>query len=117
MGFAKCFDVVTMVTDEATEQFGSLLCEDKNKKEALKVYCGMIDSLAERFDGVSFEVEVDDEMTDITVALVCGEFEIDDCSDDFYKLVEAAKKVSFKAMDDDTIQVNFKFGGIWVKVS
>lgn len=117
MGFAKCFDVVTMVTDEATAQFGSLLCEEQSKKETLKVYCDMIDSLAERFDGVSFEVEMDDDTTDITVSLVCGEFEIDDCSDDFYKLVEAAKKVSFRAADDDTIQVDFKFGGIWVKAS
>lgn len=115
MGFAKCFDVVTMVTDEATEQFGILLREEQGKKDSLKSYCDIIDTLAERFGGVSFEVEVDDETTNITVSLVCEEFEIDSCSDKFYELVSAAKRIGFKAADNDMVQINFEFEGIWVR--
>ena len=115
MSFVKCFDAVTMVTDEATKQFGSLLREDQSKKDTLRVHCNIIDSLVEKFEGVSFEVEVDDTTTDITISLECGEFEIESGSDDFYKMLSSAKQISFNAIDEDTIQINFKFGGIWGK--
>ena len=120
MSFAKCFDVVTMVIDEASEQFdeaseqfGFPLYEDEDKKEELEEYCDMIDAFARRFGGVSYEAEVDDKTTDIIVSVVCGEFEIYDCADDFYKLVEAAKGVSFRAVDGDTVRVSLRFNGIW----
>lgn len=115
MGFVKCFDVVMMVAEEATKQFGSLLCVDEDKERLLESYCEILDSIAKRFNGVSFDVEVDDETTDITVSLVCDEFEIDEHSDEFYSLVSKTKKINIKACDSDKIQIDFTFGGIWVK--
>ena len=115
MGFVKCYDVAEMVTEEATKQFGSLLKVDEEKRQELKECCRMIDTIAERFDGVSYEVEVDDETTDITVSLVCGEFEIDTTSDGFYELLSKAKKVGFRSYEKEHLQIDFMFGGIWVR--
>lgn len=114
MSFIKCFDVVEMVTTEATEQFGKLLAESDEKKQWLKECCEKIDIIAEQFGGVSYETEVDDETMDITVSLVCGEFETDKSSTVFYGLMRDAKKVTFKSCDDG-IQINFIFDGIWNK--
>lgn len=115
MSFAKCYDVVEMVTEEATSQFGSLLKVDEERQQELRECCSMIDILAEKFGGISYEVEVDDETTDITVSLVCGEFEVDADSDDFYGLVSRTKKIEFKSYENEQLQIDFIFGGIWVR--
>lgn len=115
MSFAKCYDVAEMVVDEATSQFGSLLKVDGERQHELKECCGMVDVLAEKFGGISYEVEVDDETTDITVSLVCGEFEVDTTSDDFYGLMRKAKRVGFKSYEKEHLQIDFIFGGIWVR--
>lgn len=115
MNFVKCFDVVEMVTDEATEQFGSLLRVDVERRYRLKNYCEMVDSIAEQFGGASYEVKVDDETTDITISLVCDEFETDTMSSSFYKLARETKKMGFKACGEEQIQIDFTFDGIWVR--
>lgn len=111
----KCFDVATMVTDEATEQFGSLVREDREKKNFLKYCCSVIDDISERFNGVAFEVDVDDETTDITISLTCSEFELG-VDDRFYELLKSAKSFGVKVSEDDAecIKLDFVFGGIWV---
>lgn len=113
MSFMKCFDAVTMVTDEATKQFGSLLQEDADKKLALQESCELIESLANQFGGVAYETEVDDETTEISVGLTCEEFETDATSSKLYELLERAKKVEFKTSDNEHIEIVFTFGGIW----
>lgn len=92
MGFVKCYDVVKMVTEEATKQFGVLLKVDEEKLHKLKSCCEMIDDLSKKFDGISYEVEVNDETTDITISLVFGEFETDKTTSSFYDLIKMAKK-------------------------
>lgn len=115
MSFIKCFDVVEMVTTEATKQFGRLFAESDKKKKQLKEYCEKVDVIAEQFGGVSYEAEVDDETMDITVSLVCVEFETDKSSTAFYGLMQDAKKVTFKPCGDSEIQIDFIFNGIWNK--
>lgn len=115
MAAVKCFDVVTMVTDEATKQFGSLVTEDEEKKNILKSYCSIIDDIADRFNGVAFEVDVDDETADITISVVCLELEVGS-NDKFYKLMQHAKEFRVSVSKDgaDCIQMDFVFDGIWV---
>ena len=55
--FAKCFDVVSMVVDEATAQFAPIWRPNNEKLRILKQYCGVLDSLAEGFGGVAFAAE------------------------------------------------------------
>lgn len=115
MGFIKCFDVVEMVTDEATKQFGRLFTESNEGKQWLKEYCKKVDTIAEQFNGVSYEVDVDDETMDITISLVCGEFETDKTSTAFHEVMQGAKKVAFKSGDSGEIQIDFILSGIWNK--
>ena len=75
----------------------------------------MIDMLAKKFDGISYEVEVNEDTADITVSLVCSEFEVSAASDDFYGLICKAKKVRFKSYEKEQLQIDFMFSGIWVR--
>lgn len=113
MGFVKCYDAVEMVTDEATKQFGSLFKVNAGQEAALKTLCGVIDSMAENFGGISYEVEVNDETMEITISLVCNEFETDKEVSEFHKVSACANKVVFKAADSEHLQIDFVFGGIW----
>lgn len=113
MSFVKCYDVTEMVVEEATKQFGSLFKVDTKKESALKDLCEIIDSMAEKFGGISYEVVVDDETTEITISLVCNEFETDKEISEFHKVTACANKVVFKAADSEHLQIDFVFGGIW----
>lgn len=114
MGFVKCFDAVTMVTDEATARFAPTFQEDADKKSSLRDSCDMIESLANQFDGIAYETEVDEDTREISVALTCAEFETDEQSSGFYELLTRSKKVRFqKATEDDYITLTFVFDGIW----
>lgn len=115
MSFIKCYDVAEMVIEEATNQFGSLLKLDEERREELKECCDIVDILSQRFGGTSYEVEVDDKTNDIIVSLICGEMEVDTTSDDFYKLMCRAKKVGFKAYKNEQLQIDFILNSIWVR--
>lgn len=111
----KCFDVVEMVADEATAQFGSLLKVDTEKKQKLEAYCKLIDKMVEAFDGESLEVDINDETTDITITLVCAEFETNSETKWFYELSGNAKNICIKSHDSEHVEISFTFCGIWSK--
>ncbi len=116
MSFAKCFDVVSMVTEEAGKQFGLMWRVDKDKEKILKKNCEGIDALAKEFNGVSFEVDVNDITMNITVSLVCGEIIISEPSHRLYNILQHAKRFAIKQVESDNIQLDFVFPGIWSKV-
>lgn len=110
----KCFDVVKMVTDEATSQFKPIFNVVPEREKILKSYCEVIDQLAEQFNGVAFEAEVDDETMDIAVSLICEEFVVDAQSGaNLQRVADKAKYMGFRAADDERIQMSFVFGSIW----
>ena len=111
----KCFDVATLVTDEATKQFGSLVFEDASKKAKLEEFCEILDDVLLRFDGMSMKVSVDDETTEITVAVICDSFEVDDSKDKFHELFRRSNLVLLQADEDsdEMIQISFLMDGIW----
>ena len=88
MSFANCFDVVQMVTDEASAQFAPLFCENKEAKAILHQYCDAIDVLAREFDGVTFEASVHDENMEVSVTFECPDIVIRTQKHRFYDLVE-----------------------------
>lgn len=118
MSFVKCYDVAKMVVDEATERFGTGWCVSDDDVSVLEARCKIIDDLARRFNGVSYEVNVDEENTDITISLVCDMFEITDKDDSFFTLVGQSKEFSIEPCDKDSIQLklDFVFDGIWQPV-
>lgn len=115
MSFAKCFDVVSVVTEEASKQFGIAWRVDKDKERALENDCVIIDALSEEFNGVSFEVDINEISMDITVSLVCTEMIIESPSHKLYDVLQHTKKFAVKRADDDGIQLDFVFPGIWEK--
>lgn len=115
MNSVKCYDVVKMVLDEATEQFGSLMRESDEERAMIESCCPMIDELSDKFGGVSYEVGVDDKTLEIIMSLVCEEFETDAMSSKFCELSNHAKKINFSSENDEMIKIEFIFEGIWQK--
>lgn len=115
MGFTNCFDVASMVLDEATDRFGKTWKINGDKERALSQACKDIDDIAEEFDGVSYEVDVNEITMDITISLVCGEIVVRGSDSKLYSAMRNAKRVTFKNADGDNIRIDFIFGGIWEK--
>lgn len=108
----KCYDVVSMVTDEATAQFGSLWKVNENRQNELKHNCELIDSLSQECGGISYEVDIDDITMEISVAMECDELVVNDKDSVFYKLLERVKGLKFGSTDEN-LCIKFVFGSIW----
>lgn len=115
MSFVKCFDVVEMVVEEATEQFFPLWRLDREKYRILEQYCQVIDGLSEEFDGVSYDVEVDDIAMTVAVTLECQDMNIEQQSHKYYSLTQRAITVGFAASEDGNLNVKFVFPSVWKK--
>ena len=115
MAFVKCFDVVTMVTDEASAQFSPSFRENKERKQILEQYCGILDKLAEEFDGESFEVEVDEIKMTVVVRMECPDIIIQSHDHLFYKLAMHALSVRFSHVNSNAMAIEFVFPSIWEK--
>lgn len=115
MESVRCYDVVKMVLDEATEQFGSLMRENEEERTMIENCCSIIDELSVKFGGVSYEAGVEDKTLEIIISLVCEEFETDAVSSGFCELFNHTKKIKFSSENDEMIKIEFIFEGIWQK--
>ena len=115
MSFIKCYDVTELIIDEATKQFLPMLKENEDKKKTLKKQCNAIDWIAEQFGGVSYEININDVTMRIMISLVCEESELDKSCSDFLKMIDNTLQIAFKEVDEDYIQIDFVFDGIWEK--
>lgn len=116
MSEIKCYDIVKMIIDEATEQFASGWKAEEEKMEILKQYCDILDCLSEEFDCKAFEVEVDDIKMTISIKMFCNEMTIENKPHPFFELVKRALSVSFAyEKEDDDMSVKFVFPSIWVR--
>lgn len=116
MAELKCFNVASLVIDEATEQFSPLWKIDKEKLTIFKQYCAVIDELVNEFDGLELTVDVDDIKLTISVEIVCEDVTIQESEHRFYDLAERAVEMSFMKSDDGDIAVRFVFPSIWTRV-
>lgn len=113
MSFVKCFDVVEMVIEEANKQFAPLWKLDKEKYRILEQYCQVIDDLSEEFDGVSYDVEVDDISMTIAITLECQDISIQQQSHKYYSLAQRAITFGFSTSKDGNLNVKFVFPSVW----
>ena len=113
--FVKCFDAVTMVTDEATAQFAPMWRENKESKRILEQYCRAIDALSNEFGGESFDVEVDDIKMTITIRLECIDMTIKAQEHKYYELAQRAVSFGFSVSESGNLVVEFVFPSIWEK--
>lgn len=111
-----CFDVVSMVVEEATNQFSPVWELDDEKFKILGQYCGVIDSLAKEFDGESYDVEIDDIKMDIIISLECQDITIENHQHKYYELISRAKSFGFSTTENGNLSVNFVFPSVWKKV-
>lgn len=114
MSFVKCFDVVSMVVEEGCNQFKPLWKIDQEKYKILAQYCSAIDKLSTEFNGVCFEVDVDDIAMTISITLTCKEMSVSSNNHPLVELLKKAASVSFGASEEeDCVDVKFVFPGIW----
>lgn len=116
MSFIKCFDVVSMVVEEACDQFSPLWKLDKEKYRVLERYCKIIDDLSDEFDGISYDVEVDDITMTIAITLECQDMNIQQQSHKYYALAQRAVTFGFSVSNDGNLNVEFVFPGVWYKI-
>lgn len=108
----KCFDVVKMVIDEATSQFGVLWKVNPEELRKLNERCEFIDKLSDESNGVSYDVSVDDKTMDISVTLECDELIAENKDHVIYRLMNGSKSINLFAHDGH-LCIKFKFGSIW----
>ncbi len=116
MSFAKCFDVVDMVVQEATNQFKPIWKLNTDNYDILQQYCLVIDSLVEEFDGSAFDVSINEPQMKILITITCEELTLKSSNHEFYKLAERAELVEFSVSEDGELNLKFVFPSLWDKV-
>lgn len=112
----KCFDVMSMVIDEANDRFAPLWKVNNEKYDILKQYCEYIDKLANDFDGLSFDVEVDEIQMIIKITLECLDIVIEEPTHYFYELAKRTNEFRFSVSEDGNLNISFVFPSIWERV-
>lgn len=115
MAFINTYDIVEMVIDEASEQFGSRWFISKTSRKNLKTDCELIDRLASDFDCESVEADVDDDTMKLTVSVVCPDMVLEyGRTHPFFTLIQHTESFCFSAAGD-SLKINFVFSGLWEK--
>lgn len=118
MNLAKCFEIASIVLNEATNRFSDAYVEDEEKKNEFKCFCEILDDVILRFDEVYVGVYVDEVSKEIAVTVTCGQFEVGKASDPFHELFRRSNRVSIKRDPEKEesccIQIRFEMNGIWV---
>jgi hypothetical protein len=109
----KCFDVVSMVVEEATDRFSPLWKVDNDNYSILRQYCSAIDSISNEFDGESFEVSIDEINMTISITLECSDIVVDTTNCRFCELLKRAISTSFSTSKEGNLNLTFKFPSIW----
>lgn len=115
MSFIKCFDIASMVIDDATERFRPSMRLNHERVGIFKQYCSALDELSNEFEGESFEVEVNEITMEITVSLECDEVVIESSNHVFYELVKRAVKYGFRTSEEGNLIIKFVFPSLWDK--
>ena len=113
--FVKCFDVVSMVVDEATKRFSPFWKVNQENYDILKQYCDVLDSLSKKFDGEAFEAEVDEENMTIHIGMECHDMVIESKEHGYYSLAKRALSFGFSVSDDGLLCIKFVFPSVWEK--
>ena len=112
MNTFKCFDVVKMVTDEATAQFAPLFYENPVKLSHIENLCSYIDFLIEKYNGISCDVEINSINLEIKITITFQTNEIVLSKD-----LVCYSQISFHSINHKFIDLEFLFPGIWSKIS
>lgn len=111
----KCFDIVSMVTDEASARFAPLFKEDPERKDILREYCEALDVVAEECSADSIEAEVHEIEMTIAIRIESADITVSK-NHIFYELVDRALSVRYFNSGNDSVITEFIYPSIWQKV-
>lgn len=115
MSFVSVYDIVEMVIDEATEQFGGHWFIPKDRQIVLQTDCTLMDRLVSEFSCESVETDIDDETLNLKISIVCPDMVLEyGRMHPFFTLIQHTESFGFSAVDD-SIRVDFVFAGLWEK--
>lgn len=114
MNYVNCFDVVSMVVDEATAQFTPIWKINNDDYRILQQYCRALDALASEFDGETFEVSINDDKT-VSIMMECEDMTIKTRVHDYYELAQRAVSFGFSVSEDGDLVIEFVFPSVWEK--
>jgi len=109
----KCYDIVREILDEAAIQFGPQYVEVKEYSDILRQYCEKIDIIADEFDAVSYDVDVDEFEKTISITIETVDLSLDNPNHLFYKIASKSLSVRFSYGDDGYLATTFVFPSVW----
>jgi hypothetical protein len=115
MSAIKCYDVASMVIEDANERFAPIWKPNTEFLQGFEMCCDAIDIIAQEFGGITFDVEVNEDNMEITVALECDEIMVENDNHILYKLIKRTIRYGFSASEDGNLLVSLVFPGIWSK--
>ena len=115
MSAVKCYDVASMVIEAANERFAPIWKPDTKFLKGFQACCDAIDTLADEFGGISFDVEVNEDNMEITVVLECDEVIIEQENHTLYNLIMRTIRYGFSTSEEGSLLISLIFPGIWSK--
>lgn len=112
MAFVNCFDVVSMVVEEAANRFSPIYDLNEDKYKFLKDYCSVIDDIFKEFDGEYYDVEVDEITMKVSIAFGCDLITITSSKHRLYEIMRHACSVEF-CEKNGKIEVRLVFPSLW----
>lgn len=107
------YSIVSMVVNEATEQFSPLFQPVQERMDILKQYCKAIDDIIAQFDGEELECTVDEITKTTSITLVLTEVIIENKTDPFHQLVQRSLSTTIESAGSDSIRVKMVFPSLW----
>lgn len=115
MSEIKCYDVASMVVEEANDRFAPIWKPNEEFLKGFKLCCDAIDLIAQEFGGISYDVEVNEENMEITIVLECDEVIVENDNHILYKLIKRTIRYGFSASEEGNLLITLVFPGIWSK--
>lgn len=116
MSNVRCFDTAKEIIELAEERFAPRWKLNSERVDILKQYCDTIDEMAAEFDGISYDVEIDEITMNITIALECEEVTIKSSNHVLYELMKRTVQFGFATSEDGNLLVKFTFPNLWDRV-
>ena len=107
-----CYSVLKMVVDSAVEEL-KLVVDEEKEKQIIKV-CEVVDKMSTDFDGISYNVIINNDDKNITIELDCDEIIVEDNESEIYDVFKDALNVTFKHGEGkESLIVSITVPGIW----
>lgn len=109
----SCRDTLSVIINEATNEFGEEFIVDINKLHDLNNIAEDIDGIIKEFDGHSYDIEIDKNDMNIVISFTCHEIIAEDNACILYDLIDKSVGFSVSKYEKDDVQFTLRFPEIW----